>query len=54
MTVLTPAADLPWTLQSPFRMRPGLSRLPAQAPQVALFDLPLRQKRWVIVCKKKI
>lgn len=37
MTVLTPAADLPWTLQSPFRMRPGLSRLPAQAPQVALF-----------------
>ncbi len=34
---LTPAADLPWTLQSPFRMRPGLARLPEDGAPVALF-----------------
>lgn len=31
-TVLTPAADMPWSVGAPFRMRPGLSRLsPAEA-----------------------
>ncbi|MBX3609028.1 MAG: DUF3445 domain-containing protein [Hydrogenophaga sp.] len=28
MEVLTPAADMPWTVASPFRMQPGLGRLP--------------------------
>jgi dimethylamine monooxygenase subunit A len=31
--VLTPAADIPWAISAPFRMRPGLSRLATQAPQ---------------------
>lgn len=29
MDALTPAAELPWAVNSPFRMRPGLSRLSA-------------------------
>lgn len=34
----TPAAEMPWTVQGPFRMRPGLSRLAAEgAPPGALF-----------------
>lgn len=36
--VTTPAADMPWPVVSPFRMRPGLSRLDAAAdPAPALF-----------------
>lgn len=43
MHALTPAADMPWTVASPFRMRPGLSRLvpaahPAQPPPLFLRD----------------
>jgi hypothetical protein len=32
MLVLTPAARIPWTVSSPFRMQPGLQRLPAAPP----------------------
>jgi hypothetical protein len=34
MSVLTPAAEIPWVVTRPFRMRPGLSRL------VAAHDMP--------------
>ncbi len=33
MTTLTPAHDMPWPVTRPFRMHPGLKRLPA-APEV--------------------
>lgn len=29
MPILTPAPQMPWTVSSPFRMQPGLKRLPA-------------------------
>lgn len=35
---LTPAADMPWPVNSPFRMRPGLSRLGEQVPEMFLRD----------------
>lgn len=43
MHALTPAADMPWTVASPFRMRPGLSRLvphaePSPPPSLFLRD----------------
>ena len=37
---LTPAADMPWPVSSPFRMRPGLSKL--GAAQDRMPDLFLR------------
>jgi dimethylamine monooxygenase subunit A len=39
MNVLTSAGDMPWAISSPFRMRPGLSRLapPGPSPAPALF-----------------
>lgn len=40
-TVSTPAADMPWPVTSPFRMRPGLSKLGVaseQAPDLFLRD----------------
>jgi hypothetical protein len=30
MSILTPAPQMPWTVSSPFRMHPGLKRLPAE------------------------
>lgn len=38
MTHLTPAADVPWAVASPFRMHPGLSRLPVTAPPLFVRD----------------
>jgi hypothetical protein len=35
---LTPAADMPWPVNSPFRMRPGLSKLGEQVPEMFLRD----------------
>lgn len=35
---LTPAADMPWPMNSPFRMRPGLSKLGEQVPEMFLGD----------------
>lgn len=32
MTTPTPASHIPWTVSSPFRMRPGLTRLTAASP----------------------
>jgi dimethylamine monooxygenase subunit A len=40
---LTPAADMPWPVTSPFRMRPGLSKLGAMAEQAP--DLFLRDEQ---------
>jgi dimethylamine monooxygenase subunit A len=39
MNVLTSASDMPWAISSPFRMRPGLSRLAPPGPSAlpALF-----------------
>jgi len=41
MTVLTPATHIPWAVMSPFRMRPGLSRLAAAEPEGAHAPVPL-------------
>jgi len=38
MPILTPASQVPWTVSRPFRMHPGLKRLPATA---AVDGLPL-------------
>jgi hypothetical protein len=38
MRVLTPAALMPWTVASPFKMRPGLAKLEEDAPQLFLRD----------------
>ena len=35
---LTPAARMPWPVQVPFRMRPNLERLDAEAPALLLRD----------------
>lgn len=38
MPILTPAAVIPWTVASPFKMRPGLSRLETETVQLFLRD----------------
>lgn len=36
MHIATPASDMPWTVNTPFRMRPGLSRLAVSEPAAAV------------------
>lgn len=38
MRVLTPATLIPWTVASPFKMRPGLAKMEEDAPQLFLRD----------------
>lgn len=38
MNILSPAEQLPWTVTTPFKMRPGLSRLEAEAPPLFIRD----------------
>lgn len=38
MRVLTPAALMPWTVASPFKMRPGLAKMDEDATQLFLRD----------------
>jgi dimethylamine monooxygenase subunit A len=42
MSHLTPAADMPWPISAPFRMRPGLSRLATSDPEAATPPLFVR------------
>jgi dimethylamine monooxygenase subunit A len=49
--VTTPAADMPWPVVSPFRMRPGLSKLGAAPDQVP--DLFLRDAQAAVYADHK-
>ncbi len=49
----TPAADVPWVVSSPFRMRPGLSRLEPTSAQDTTVPLFLRDAQAAAYTKAK-